>query len=49
MICLSFQQPLIDSNAKLCVDFQYDAATFDVTSEMKDVFDWDGAIVVRLE
>lgn len=29
------------------VDFQYNPQTFDVTPEMKAVFDWDGCFVVR--
>lgn len=29
------------------VEFQYDPETFEVTPEMQEVFDWDGAFVVR--
>lgn len=28
-------------------EYQYDPSNFKVTQEMKDVFDWDGAFVVR--
>jgi len=31
----------------LCVEFKYDPDTFDVTSEMWEVFDWDGCFIVR--
>lgn len=29
------------------LEFQYDPETFEVTPEMQEVFDWDGAFVVR--
>jgi len=31
----------------LCIEFQYDSDTFDVTPEMQEVFDWDGCFIVR--
>jgi len=31
----------------LCIEFQYDPDTFDVTPEMQEVFDWDGCFIVR--
>jgi len=31
----------------LCLEFQYDPDTFDVTPEMQEVFDWDGCFIVR--